>query len=58
MYFATVGLLLLLLAWGKASGQDKISFDIGPIKMQPAELAKFTVLVALASYLAEERSRR
>ena len=56
MYFATVGLLLVLLAWGKAAGQDKISFDIGPIKMQPAELAKFTVLAALASYLAEERS--
>jgi rod shape determining protein RodA len=49
-------LLLVLLAWGKASGQDKISFDVGPIKMQPAELAKFTVLAALASYLAEERS--
>jgi rod shape determining protein RodA len=46
----------VLLAWGKAVGQDKISFDVGPIKMQPAELAKFTVLVALASYLAEERS--
>ena len=56
MYLATIGLLLLLIAWGKAGGQDKISFDIGPIKMQPAELAKFTVLVALASYLAEERS--
>jgi len=56
LYFATIGLLLVLLAWGKAVGQDKISFDVGPIKMQPAELAKFTVLVALASYLAEERS--
>jgi rod shape determining protein RodA len=56
MYIATIGLLLVLLAWGKASGQDKISFDVGPIKMQPAELAKFTVLAALASYLAEERS--
>ena len=56
MYLATVGLLLVLLAWGKAAGQDKISFDIGPIKMQPAELAKFTVLVSVATYLAEERS--
>jgi len=56
MYLGTIGLLVLLLAWGKAAGEDKISFDIGPIKMQPAELAKFTVLVTLASYLAEERS--
>jgi len=56
MYFATMGLLVLLLAFGRVSGSDKISFDIGPIKMQPAELAKLTVLVALAAYLAEERS--
>jgi rod shape determining protein RodA len=56
MYLATLGLLVILLGWGKVSGQDRISFDIGPIKMQPAELAKFTVLVSLATYLAEERS--
>jgi len=56
MYFATLGFLVLLLAFGRVSGSDKISFDIGPIKMQPAELAKLTVLVALAAYLAEERS--
>lgn len=56
LYVLTVGLLVLLLGWGKLTGQDKISFDVGPINMQPAELAKFTVLVALATYVAEERS--
>jgi rod shape determining protein RodA len=56
LYVATVGLLLLLLAWGRVSGDDKISFDIGPIKMQPAELAKLTVLIAVAAYISEERS--
>lgn len=56
LYLATVGLLVFLLGWSRMSGQDRISFDIGPINMQPAELAKFTVLIALAAYLAEERS--
>ncbi len=56
MYVGTLGLLVLILAWGRVTGEDKISFDLGPIKMQPAELAKFTVLVSLATYLAEERS--
>jgi len=56
MYLATLALLVLLLAFGRVSGSDKISFDIGPIKAQPAELAKLTVLVALSAYLAEERS--
>ena len=37
-------------------GEDKISFDLGPLNLQPAEMAKFTTLLMLASYLAEERS--
>lgn len=56
MYFVTIGLLVALLAYGRVTGSDKISFDVGPINMQPAELAKLTVLVALAAYVAEERS--
>ncbi len=56
MYVATVALLLLLLIMGFAQGLSRISFDLGPINFQPAELAKFTTLIALASYLADERS--
>jgi rod shape determining protein RodA len=56
LYVATLGLLVLLLAYGRVSGSDKISFDIGPIRFQPAEFSKLTVLVALAAYLADERS--
>jgi rod shape determining protein RodA len=56
LYVATLVLLVLLLAYGRGSGSDKISFDIGPIRFQPAEFSKLTVLVALAAYLADERS--
>ena len=45
-----------LFALGVATGQDLISFDLGPFNMQPAELAKFTTLLMLAVYLAEEDS--
>jgi rod shape determining protein RodA len=56
LYGLTIVLLLLLFLLGIASGEDRISFDLGPINVQPAELAKFTTLLMLASYLAEERS--
>ena len=29
-----------------------LAFDFGPIQIQPAEFAKFTVLLALCAYLA------
>lgn len=56
LYGGTVALLVLLILMGVAQGLDRISFDLGPINVQPAELAKFTVLIALCAFLAEERS--
>lgn len=56
LYGLTIALLLLLILMGLAQGLDRISFDLGPINFQPAEMAKFTTLVALCAYLAEERS--
>ena len=56
LYGLTVVVLTLLFLLGIASGEDRIAFDLGPINVQPAELAKFTTLLMLASYLAEERS--
>lgn len=56
LYGLTIVVLLLLFLLGIASGEDRISFDLGPFNVQPAELAKFTTLLMLASYLAEERS--
>ena len=56
LYVATLAALVLILTYGEISGSDTISFDIGPIRFQPAEFAKLTVLVALAAYLTDERS--
>lgn len=56
LYGLTLVVLVLLILLGVASGQDRISFDLGPFNVQPAELAKFTTLLMLAVYLAEERS--
>ncbi|NND74258.1 MAG: rod shape-determining protein RodA [Ilumatobacter sp.] len=56
LYGATVALLVLLILMGVAQGLDRISFDLGPINFQPAELAKFTTLIALCAFLAEERT--
>jgi len=56
LYGLTVVILMLLILLGVVSGEDRISFDLGPFNMQPAELAKFTTLLMLAVYLAEERS--
>ncbi len=56
LYGLTLVVLTLLFLLGVASGEDRIAFDLGPINVQPAELAKFTTLLMLASYLAEERS--
>ena len=55
LYGLTLVLLSLLFLLGIASGQDRISFDLGPFNFQPAEMAKFTTLLMLAAYLAEER---
>jgi len=56
LYGLTLVILSLLFLLGVASGDDRISFDLGPFNIQPAELAKFTTLLLLAGYLAEERS--
>jgi rod shape determining protein RodA len=58
LYATTIALLALLLLLGVAQGEDRISFDLGPINMQPAELAKFTTLIALCAYLADDRAGR
>lgn len=55
-YAATLASLVLLILLGIASGRDVISFDFGPFNVQPAEIAKFTTLLALCSYLSEDRS--
>ena len=56
LYGLTLVVLTMLFLLGVATGEDRISFDLGPFNVQPAEIAKFTTLLMLATYLAEERS--
>jgi rod shape determining protein RodA len=55
-YGVTIMLLVLVIIAGTVSGGARLSFDLGPLKLQPAELAKATVTLLMAAYLAEERS--
>lgn len=54
-YGVTLMILVLVIIAGTVSGGARLSFDLGPINIQPAEFAKVTVLLALASYLTEDR---
>jgi rod shape determining protein RodA len=54
LYGVTLMLLVLVILAGAVSGGARLSFDIGPLKLQPAEMAKFTVLLALAAHLGED----
>ena len=56
IYVGTIAMLVLLLLLGLVQGQDRISFDFGPFNLQPAELAKFSTMLLLAAFLAEERT--
>jgi rod shape determining protein RodA len=54
-YGCTLLALVLVLLVGAVKSGARLSFDIGPIAIQPAEFAKFTVLLLLSRYMAEER---
>jgi rod shape determining protein RodA len=56
LYGVTIMMLVLVNIAGTVSGGARLSFDLGPLKLQPAEFAKATVLLALAAYLSEDRS--
>lgn len=55
-YGLTIVLLMLIFLLAKVSNGAQLSFDVGPIKLQPAEFAKVTVMFALAAFLSEENS--
>jgi len=53
---ALVGIVLLLLPrLGNPVNGAYLSFDLGPIAFQPAELAKIAIVIFLASYLRDTR---
>jgi rod shape determining protein RodA len=54
LYAATLGFLVLVLLVGDENEGARLSFDVGSIRLQPAEFAKFTLLLMLAAYLSDE----
>lgn len=58
LYAGTIILLVLVIGVGAVKGGARLSFDLGPFNVQPAEFAKVTVLLSLAAYLADERDKR
>lgn len=54
LYGTTVMLLVMVILIGTVNDGARLSFDLGPLKLQPAEFAKVTGLLALAAYLGEE----
>lgn len=53
-YAVTLVLLVLVLVTGAVKGGARLSFDVGPIAIQPSELAKVTTLLLLAGFLADD----
>jgi rod shape determining protein RodA len=53
-YAITLLLLVLVFVAGSVTGGARLSFDIGPIAVQPSELAKATSLLFLCGFLSEE----
>ncbi|MBQ7172402.1 MAG: rod shape-determining protein RodA [Clostridia bacterium] len=56
-YLFTVGMLALVLVIGFASGGAQRWFSVGPISVQPSEIAKVTLVFALARYSSDHRDR-
>ncbi len=53
-YAVTILLLVLVLVTGAVKGGARLSFDIGPIAVQPSELAKVSTLLFLCGFLADD----
>jgi rod shape determining protein RodA len=53
-YAITILLLVLVLVTGAVKGGARLSFDVGPIAVQPSELAKVSTLLFLCGFLADD----
>jgi cell division protein FtsW len=56
MFLGVSVLLVVVLAIGSEVGGARRWIDLGPISLQPSELAKFSVIVALAAVLDRKRN--
>ncbi|MBI2369211.1 MAG: rod shape-determining protein RodA [Deltaproteobacteria bacterium] len=58
IYVASVVLLLTLAAVGKISSGAQRWFQVGPLTLQPSELAKLAIIIVLARYFHEDKAQR
>ncbi|MBD3367837.1 MAG: rod shape-determining protein RodA [Candidatus Eisenbacteria bacterium] len=56
-YVVAVLLLVAVLFVGVGKAGERRWFDLGVMRLQPSELAKFAVIFALARYLSRKRTR-
>ena len=57
LYALVVLLLVAVLIVGVGKGGERRWFDLGPLRFQPSEVAKYAVILTLARYLARRRTR-
>jgi rod shape determining protein RodA len=58
LYVGTLGVLALVLVTGKVFGGARSSFDLGVFPVQPSELAKVLIILALAKYMSDHDMRQ
>ncbi len=56
-YAVTIVLLILVMVTGAVKGGANLSFDVGPIALQPSELGKVATLLLLSGFLADDDSK-
>jgi rod shape determining protein RodA len=54
IYFACIALLLAVLLIGKYAGGSRRWLILGPVSLQPSELVKIAVIIALARYYSKD----
>lgn len=57
VYFVAIGMLVLVLVIGTVGGGAQRWIQIGPITIQPSEIAKMAVVMMLARYLSENEAQ-
>ena len=57
IYLATLALLVAVLVVARAQNGIDAWFNIGPFQVQPSEFAKVALVLVLAAYAANERSK-
>ena len=56
-YFVAIGLLALVLVIGTVGGGAQRWIQIGPLTLQPSEIAKMAVVLMLSRYLSDHREQ-